>query len=302
MKRGLSLSDGKVLGRSRERPERILAFALALITMLAAADSSAQGTEAVRPPRPAEGIQDNSFLVEEAYNQEPGVVQHILNVVRDINTAPGPDDHDWHLVFTQEWPLFSQRHQLSYTVPYSFLHHEGQAADGLGNVFLNYRYQAMEETAWRPALAPRFSLLLPTGNTSAGLGYDTLGYQFALPLSKVVHDRWSVHANAGLTLFPGVQNHDLWNYYAGASLIYAVSPNFNLLTELVGWWNEDVNATGALDRQFQAVVSPGVRYAFNLAASQLVLGLGAPIGLTRTAPDVGVVFYLSFEHRFRRLP
>src|SRR5437867_10915261 len=28
----------------------------------------------------AKGIQDNSFLIEEAYNQEPGVVQHILNV------------------------------------------------------------------------------------------------------------------------------------------------------------------------------------------------------------------------------
>jgi hypothetical protein len=25
----------------------------------------------------AKGIQDNSFFIEEAYNQEPGVVQHI---------------------------------------------------------------------------------------------------------------------------------------------------------------------------------------------------------------------------------
>jgi hypothetical protein len=29
--------------------------------------------------RPAAAIQDNSFLIEEAYNQEEGVVQHILN-------------------------------------------------------------------------------------------------------------------------------------------------------------------------------------------------------------------------------
>jgi hypothetical protein len=30
------------------------------------------------PPAPEPGpIQDNSFLAEEAYNQEPGVVQHI---------------------------------------------------------------------------------------------------------------------------------------------------------------------------------------------------------------------------------
>jgi hypothetical protein len=62
----------------------------------------------------AKGIQDNSFLIEEAYNQEPGVVQHILNVpINFINgsceIAPS---------FTQEWPIFSQTHQFSYTIPY----------------------------------------------------------------------------------------------------------------------------------------------------------------------------------------
>jgi hypothetical protein len=28
----------------------------------------------------AKGIQDNSFFIEEAYNQEPGVVQHIFKL------------------------------------------------------------------------------------------------------------------------------------------------------------------------------------------------------------------------------
>ena len=31
--------------------------------------------------RPIDGISDNSFLIEEAYNQEEGVVQHILTAV-----------------------------------------------------------------------------------------------------------------------------------------------------------------------------------------------------------------------------
>jgi hypothetical protein len=30
--------------------------------------------------RPSEVIQDNSFLLEEAYNQDAGVVQHILTL------------------------------------------------------------------------------------------------------------------------------------------------------------------------------------------------------------------------------
>jgi hypothetical protein len=48
----------------------------------------------------------------------------------------------------------------------------------------------------------------------------------------------------------------------------------------------------------EAIISPGARYAFNLSAGQLVLGIGAPIGLTKAALDYGVIFYLSFEHRF----
>ena len=64
----------------------------------------------------AKGIQDNSFFIEEAYNQEPGVVQHIFNLAIDFTNGSreiGPS-------FTQEWPVFSQTHQFSYTIPYVF--------------------------------------------------------------------------------------------------------------------------------------------------------------------------------------
>src|SRR5262245_56577983 len=79
-------------------------------------------TAADEPAQPlAKGIQDNSFLVEEAYNQEAGVVQHIFNAYYAVNQLGGPDDKFWQLSFTQEWPVFSQTHQFSYTIPYSFL-------------------------------------------------------------------------------------------------------------------------------------------------------------------------------------
>jgi hypothetical protein len=253
------------------------------------------------PVRPAKGIQDNSFLVEEAYNQESGVVQHILNVRRDIKEVAGPDDRDWHFAFTQEWPLFSQRHQLSYTVPYSFLESGGQTQYGVGDVLLNYRLQALFETDTQPAMAPRMSLVLPTGNESKGLGDDAWGLQFNLPFSKVVQDRWTLHANAGLTFLADVQGRNPVSYNLGGSAIYAVTPRFNLMLELVGGWNEQVNS-GRIERDFEATMSPGVRYAFNFRAGQLVLGVGAPIGLTKAAPDYGAIFYLSFEHRFTRQP
>ena len=78
----------------------------ALLLLLAPARRSA----AQESPEP---IADNSFLIEEAYNQEPGVVQHISNFAR-------PEGGDaWDFGFTQEWPLGGMRHQLSYTVPSS---------------------------------------------------------------------------------------------------------------------------------------------------------------------------------------
>ena len=49
-------------------------------------------------------IQDNSFLIEEAYNQEAGVVQHISAFSRAEGGA-------WLYTFTQEWPLGGIDHQ-----------------------------------------------------------------------------------------------------------------------------------------------------------------------------------------------
>ena len=48
-------------------------------------------------------IQDNSFLLEEAYNQEAGVVQHISAFQRMRGG-------EWIATFTQEWPAPGQTH------------------------------------------------------------------------------------------------------------------------------------------------------------------------------------------------
>jgi hypothetical protein len=251
--------------------------------------------------RPAKGIQDNSFLVEEAYNQEAGVVQHIFTVGYGLNRNPQLDDHEWEFAFTQEWPFLSQTHQLSYTVPFAYLESGGRSVSGIADVLLNYRLQALYETDSQPAFAPRISLVLPTGSRNKGLGNHRLGYQFNLPVSKIVHPRWTLNANAGLTFFPHIRERNPVTYSVGASVIYAVSPNFNLMLESVGDWTEDVAADRSMERDFEAVISPGARYAFNLeSGAQLVLGIAAPIGLTRATPDYGVIFYLSFEHRFLR--
>ncbi len=250
--------------------------------------------------RPVEGIMDNSFLVEEAYNQEEGVVQHIFNGVYGADKIFGPVRHALDLSFTQEWPLFGQTHQFSYTVPYGFAWEHSQSGNGLRDVLLNYRYQAYFAEKTLTGFAPRFSLVVPTGDDDKGFGNGVLGYQWSLPLSTALGDQWYVHANAGLTWLPGVgstRSVDLLSYNAGASVIYCVSDRFNLMLEWIGNWNEDFDGSG-ISHEFSSVISPGARYAFNFAnGSQLVLGVGLPIGLTAAAPDLGAFLYFSFEHR-----
>jgi DtxR family Mn-dependent transcriptional regulator len=74
-------------------------------------------------------ITDNSFLVEEAFNQDRGVFQNIFGMTHISGT--------WATTFTQEWPVPGQTHQLSYTLLFVNDHHRS----GLGDTLINYRYQ-----------------------------------------------------------------------------------------------------------------------------------------------------------------
>src|ERR1041385_7110173 len=191
--------------------------------------------------RNVDGIMDNSFLVEEAYNQETGVIQHIATAWYTENHRAGERIEAWNLSFTQEWPVFSQIHQFSYTIPYSFIRAGGRSVNGVGDVLLNYRFQAYFNETNLLAFAPRASLVLPTGNRFRALGDDTWGAQFNLPFSTAIGDDWFVHLNAGLTYLPdaaSAQQRDLLSYNFGASAIYAMTRDFNVMLEWVGYWNQ----------------------------------------------------------------
>jgi hypothetical protein len=129
-----------------------------------------------------------------------------------------------------------------------------------------------------------------------------------LPFIKIVSDRWTAHFNAGGSIFPDVRSHTLTNYNLGASAIYAVSRNFNLMLESIVGWEEDVFASTSgrstiatkINHSVTALISPGGRYAFNLPHLQIVVGAAVPIGLTSDSPDWGLFLYLSFEHPFVR--
>ena len=253
---------------------------------------------------PIEVIEDNSFLIEEAYNQEPGVVQHIFQAVYSND----PRQRGWAFAFTQEWPIYGQDHQFSYTILGYHLINEGERQYGVGDTLLNYRYQALEEGPGKPAFAPRFSLIIPTGNRDKGTGNGVVGYQWSLPFSKKVASRLALHANFGVTYLPHVRSpmndgqlspkRSLVSSWVGGSAIYALLPRLHLMLEWLGVIQDNINGTGRAVRTFNPLLSPGFRAAVvNEEDLQIVVGAGMPIGLNRQVNNLAGFFYFSVEHK-----
>jgi hypothetical protein len=264
---------------------------LALAALLLAARSLA----AQAPP-----IQDNSFLIEEAYNQEAGVVQHINAFLR------GRESGEWAYSFTQEWPLGGVDHQLSFTLPAQGGSAEG--GRGIGDVTLSYRYQLVGDGGAPVAVAPRFSLLLPTGSVEEGRGAGAVGFQINLPVSAVVSSRWVTHWNAGATYTPSAENAagreaGTRSYNLGQSFIWQPTATVNLMLETVWESRQAVAESGGTESEESLFLSPGLRWALNLSSGlQIVSGVALPIGVGPSAGDRSLFLYLSFEHPFTRRP
>ena len=244
-------------------------------------------------PALAQGISDNSFLVEEAYNQEAGVVQHISNFRRD---RAG----DWLFTFTQEWPAATQRDQISYTLPLQ----SGGAGRALGDIVLNYRRQIVgrgEQPVW---LAPRLSIVVPTGSTRKGTGLGGPGLQLNLPLStkltRAVVTHWNLGATATSANADGTRR-TLRSLTAAASAIWLVTPNVNLMLESAWDRTEALDDANVRAAGNHFVLLPGMRAAVNLPSGmQIVPGFGVPIGVGPSRGQRDLFLYLSIEHPFRR--
>jgi hypothetical protein len=264
---------------------------LSLLLLAAAVQAPAEPAPVAVP-----GIADNSFLLEEAYNQEFGVVQHISAFMR-------VEGGDWAYTFTQEWPMPDERHQLSVTLPVQSLAEE----TGLGDLSLNYRYQAIGTPQTSLTFTPRVSLLLPTGASSRGLGTGKAGVQVNLPLSAKWGTRWVAHSNLGATWVPSARNAadeeaDSSGLHAGQSLILAASPKIQPLVELLWTRTKFVAGPGRTETEDALLLSPGVRWAHDFRSGlQIVPGVAVPIGMGPSRGETGLFFYLSIEHPFRAL-
>src|SRR6266545_295673 len=259
---------------------------LATVATIVLAFAAAGFAQTVAPQPAAQPFQilDNSFFVEEAFNQERGIFQNIFGMRHEGG--------DWQLTFTQEWPAPAQRHQLSYTVAAESV----GSKSGFGDVYLNYRFQALEEAGGHPAFSPRVSVIVPSGRQSTGAGEG--GLQVNLPFSKQHGDVY-FHWNGGFTWLPRGERVDLVSPTLAGSAIYRLRPMLNLMLESVLAFDADETSPGIVERTRAFTLSPGVRGGWNVAKdTQLVLGAALPITRVSGDASVGVFGYVSYELPF----
>lgn len=244
--------------------------------------------------QPMARIRDNSFLVEEAYNQEEGVVQNIQSYIYW-------SDRSWEYYFTQEWPVPDVTNQISYTIPVFDSGSSGEQV-GIGDVMLNYRYQALLRS--NMALAPRLSLILPTGSVDKGFGRDSVGIQAAIPYNIDMGRYWGATFNINGTFtpkskYPVGARANAYDFYMGGNLIFLPHSNINFIVEAVYYNTDWYDSNNSRYRQQTVLISPSFRFAIRFKNGfEIVPGLAAPIGMGPSNGQYGLLAYLSIEGPF----
>lgn len=267
----------------------------------------AQPQDSLRPRRGSYlyhghlNIEDNSMLIEEAFNQEAGIIQHITNFFfdRDIFTC----------FYNQEIPLHDYWHQLSYTIKYSI----GKTS-GFGDIFIHYRPTLWHKKNWA-LVAPRISIIAPSGDAEKGLSNGAWGGQFNLAITKRISRRTITHWNAGYTFYANADRYDIdpsgkpvlthekdiAATNIGASGIWFLLPSLNLMVEYQSVFRKDIAADGSLVSTHILTLNPGFRFAFQVGKAQIVPGIGLPVEYVAGRFGHSWVFgYLSIEPDYNK--
>lgn len=239
----------------------------------------------------AEALEDNSFLVEEAYNQEPGVVQFI-NVYQKSRKT-----HDWSYVFINEIPILSQDHQFSYEIPYSHISESDLTA--IGDVKLNYRYQFFSNDM--ATITGRLSVISSSGDYKKGFGSGSTGYEGSLISSLKVADKWAQHWNFGAAITPQAKNSlgeaaDNSKFFWNLSNVYFITNIFNFMLEISSTEEESTLGKDSTEWTHNTTVSPSFRYGLDVGDWQIVPGIAMPFTIgPNPGNDNQTLLYFSVE-------
>lgn len=241
-------------------------------------------------------IEDNSFLLEEAFNQEWGVYQFIQKYQYLDQSKTN------EYVFENEIPISDKVHQFSYEIPIAKT--DANAESSIGDMSLNYRWQPLNKDGF--LLAERIGLILPTGKVSEGTGSGVYGLEFMQAATLTLGERWMNHWNIGFDILPNAKTDGhtkrgtTTGITAGSSIIYLLRDDFNLMIEALVQTGQSINADGSKVSESSVTLNPGFRWAWNFdwKETQIVPGVSFPTQMTDNKTDQGVLLYLSIEPKF----
>lgn len=240
-------------------------------------------------------LQSNEFLVEVPWLQDKGEVQHTFSFTRANNGQ-------WASRFSQEWALFSDRHQLAISMP-SQLTGEHRST---GDVELTYKFLLRGNSQSRFAVAPGINLLLPTGSVSKETGAGAAGIGFIVPASLMLSKKVAWNSSAGLTWIPTARNEQkeraaLKRMEVGQGIVWFARPRLNLLMEAKWEHNQAVIENKQKETEHEVFASPGIRWAHLAPGGVAIMpGLAFPIGVGPSRGQWGIMLFLSIEHSFKR--
>lgn len=238
----------------------------------------------------AEPLEDNSFLVEEAYNQEPGIIQFIQVLQKSTKTK------NWNYVFINEIPVVNQEYQFSYELPY--IYDEAVDKSQLSDIKINLRKEFLR--AEQIVTTGRVSLILPTGKNEENSGKGALGYEISLISSVKISNVWSQHWNIGYGITPKAKNsnnisENISKYFYAVNNVYFLTDTINFMLEAVASHSEEIVGVSSKTWNQEIILSPSIRLAFDVSDWQFVPGLAYPMGVGASEGQSQVLGYLSIE-------
>src|SRR6185295_8865970 len=177
---------------------------------------------------------------------------------------------------------------------------------GLGDIAVNYRYQLVGDGDARVAMAPRLSVLFPSGDVRNQLGVGGVSLQVNIPVSVVLNPKLVTHWNAGATFTPSARNAaevkgSETDFNLGQSFIWLARERFNVMLETIFNRYESIESPRLKSHASTLFLNPGVRWAYNFHNGlQIVPGVCFPLGVGPSSGNRSFLVYLSFEHPFHK--
>lgn len=242
-------------------------------------------------------IEDNSFLLEEAFNQEYGIYQFIQKY-----QMPTKNQTTYDYSFENEIPITDKTHQFSYSIPVTKT--DPNVRSKIGDLGLSYRWQPVNRDGF--LLAERFTLLTPTGSVADGTGSGVFGFEFMQAATMELSSKFMNHWNFGFSSTPNAKTSGIGfrrtisTFTAGSSLIYTGSDNFNIMFEALMESGQQLDTNGRKSSYTSVYLNPGLRWAIDLdwKDTQIVPGIGFPVDVINAPTVQTVLLYLSIEPKF----